>query len=101
MDQKQRMEMFILIKEKMDEVVDIVNKYDAGQEFLATYCFGLIIDEDLKEEDCTYEFLAGFNACQEDEMESMFDAMHRCYVDNSVDDDEPGTDNIDYWLNLN
>ena len=102
MNRSKRVEMFIAIKEKMDEVVEIIRSNDAGDEFLASYCFGFMTD-DGDEENSSYEFLAGFNAENETEIDAMFDAMHRCYLENSDndDDDTPPSDSIDYWLNLN
>lgn len=101
MNRNKRVEMFIAIKEKMDEVVEIIRSNDAGNEFLASYCFGFMIDDE-DQENSSYEFLAGFNAENENEIEAMFDAMHRCYEDNRDDDDDaPSTDSVDYWLNLN
>lgn len=105
MNRTKRVEMFIAIKEKMDEVVEIIRSNDAGSEFLASYCFGFMIDDE-DGESSSYEFLAGFNAENDTEIDAMFDAMHRCYVENSDnedddDDDSPSSDSIDYWLNLN
>ena len=102
MNRTKRVEMFIAIKEKMDEVVEIIRSNDAGSEFLASYCFGFMIADE-EEEGGSYEFLAGFNAENDTEIDAMFDAMHRCYVENSDndDDDSPSSDSVDYWLNLN
>jgi|DEB0MinimDraft_4_1074332.scaffolds.fasta_scaffold152121_2 hypothetical protein len=105
MNRTKRVEMFIAIKEKMDEVVEIIRSNDANNEFLASYCFGFMIDDEDQESN-SYEFLAGFNAENDTEIDAMFDAMHRCYLENSDndeddDDDTPSSDSIDYWLNLN
>jgi len=101
MKAKQRIEMFIEIKSKMDEVLDIVRANGAEKEFLATYCFGFSMDY-TEDKDLSYEFLAGFNAESELEIDAMIDAVQRCYIENSTDDDdEDDSGSVDYWLNLN
>lgn len=99
MTREQRIEIFILVREKMEEIADIIKENDAGPEFMATYCFGLSCDEgDDKPE--SYEFLAGYSVDGSDELNIMFNVMAHSYVaeqDKDDDDDEP-TNSIEYWL---
>jgi len=103
MNKQKRAEMFIAIKGKMEEIQEIVRDYDALDEFLASYCFGLSTDTPLSQhfnEKTSYEFLAGFNAENMDEVDAMFDAMQRVYEESEDSNDGP-SNQIDFWLNQN
>lgn len=102
MNRRDRMEMFVLIKQKMDEIMDIVRDHGLEDEFLTSYCFGLAVDvEETDDEEGACEFFAGFSAADATELAAMITAMEKCYTDGMMrnnDNDEP-TDSIDYWLN--
>jgi|TARA_R110000822_G_scaffold86996_1_gene202517 hypothetical protein len=97
MTKRERVEMFILLKDKMDELVDIVNDFGARNDFMATYCFGLTVGD---EEESNYEFMAGYQAEGEEEIDIMTTAIYNCYDELNGRPNED-TSGIDYWLNLN
>jgi hypothetical protein len=98
MTKEKRIEVFILIREKMEEIADIIKERKAGPDFMATYCFGLACDPE-DDEPQSYEFLAGYSVDDEDELSVMFNVMAHSYAaeQGRGDDDEP-TNSIEYWL---
>jgi hypothetical protein len=94
MDSKQRAEAFILVRQKLDEILDIIQDTNPEGEFLATYCFGLPVTE---EGEGVYEFFAGYTADSPEEMEAMLTTVTNFYEDN----EEGDSSDINYWLNLN
>ncbi len=102
MTREQRIEMFILVREKMDEIADIVKEHNAGPDFMATYCFGLACDEGQDDGPESYEFLAGYSVDGTEELNIMFNVMEHSYVSEQKDDDDDDdlpTNSIEYWLN--
>lgn len=102
MTREERIEVFILIREKMDEIADIIKTNDAGPDFMSTYCFGLSCSETDDDSPVSYEFLTGYSVDGGDELNVMFNVMAHTYVaqkddDDDDDDDEP-TNSIEYWL---
>lgn len=98
MDRKERIEFFILVKEKMEEIAEIIKEHNAGPEFMASYCFGLACDPQ-DEGPQSYEFLAGYSVDDEDELTVMFNVMAHSYAsEQGNDDDDEPTNTIEYWL---
>jgi hypothetical protein len=64
---------------------------------MATYCFGLVCDEDQDSESAKYEFIAGHSVDESDELNMMFNVVAHNFV-SQADDDELPTDSIEYWL---
>jgi len=100
MDRKERIEMFLLIRKKMEEIAEIVKEHKIGHEFMATYCFGLSCDESEEDTPQSYEFLAGYSVDERDELDLMFNVMSHSYEsEHGDDDDDEPTNTIEYWLN--
>ena len=102
MDSRQRAELFLAINLKMDEIQEIVKNHDATEDFLASYCFGLSTDTPLTQHftnKISYEFFAGFNAENTEEIDAMFDAMERIYEES--EETHGPSNKINYWINLN
>ena len=59
MDLKKRVELFLLLKVKMEEVMAIIDEHGARDEFLASYCFGLSTNTPL---DIIYKLKKRINA---------------------------------------
>lgn len=101
MTREKRIEVFILIREKMEEIADIIKENGAASDFMTTYCFGLACDEGSKEDEypASFEFLAGYSVDDTDELNMMFNVVAHSYQaqEDEDDDDEP-TDSIEYWL---
>jgi hypothetical protein len=99
MTREKRIEMFILIREKMDEIADIIKTNDAGPEFMSTYCFGLCCNESDDDAPVSYEYLTGYSVDGGDELNVMLNVMVHTYAaqEDNDDDDEP-TNSIEYWL---
>jgi len=100
MTREKRIEMFILVREKMDEIADIIKDNNAGPEFMATYCFGLACDDDNEDSPESYEFLAGYSVDGGEELNIMFNVMAHSFVaeQDDDDDDDEQTNSIEYWL---
>jgi len=99
---EKRIEVFILIREKMEEIADIIKENDAAKDFMTTYCFGLACDEGMKDDEYpeSYEFLAGYSVDDNDELNMMFNVVAHSFQvqeEEDDDDDEP-TNSIEYWL---
>jgi hypothetical protein len=99
MTREKRIEVFILVREKMEEIADIIKDNDAGPEFMATYCFGLSCDEGQNDGPESYEFLAGYSVDGGEELNIMFNVMaHSFAAEQDDDDDDEPTNSIEYWL---
>lgn len=96
MDSKQRAEVFIVVKQKLEEIMELIHQTSPEGEYLASYCFGLPVQEDGEN---TYEFFAGYTAETPEEIDAMLGTVINFYEANQEDDDD--TSDIDYWLNLN
>ena len=96
MDSKQRAEVFIVVKQKLEEIMELIHEPSPEGEYLASYCFGLPVRED---DDNTYEFFAGYTAGTPEEINAMLGTVVNFYEANQEDGDD--TSDIDYWLNLN
>ena len=96
MDSKQRAEVFIVVKQKLEEIMELIHETSAEGEYLASYWFGLPVRED---DDNTYEFFAGYIAETPEEINAMLGTVVNFYEANQEDGDD--TSDIDYWLNLN
>lgn len=96
MDSKQRAEVFIVVKQKLEEIMELIHETNPNGEYLASYCFGLPVQEDGEN---TYEFFAGYTAETPEEIDAMLGTVINFYEANQEDDDD--TSDIDYWLNLN
>lgn len=98
MTKEKRIEVFILIREKMDEIAEIIRNNNAGPEFMCSYCFGMICDTDEDESPESYEFLAGYSADDSDELSVMFNVIAHSFTTNDDDDNDEPTNSIEYWL---
>jgi hypothetical protein len=99
MTREKRIEVFILVREKMEEIADIIKDNNAGPEFMATYCFGLSCDEGQNDGPESYEFLAGYSVDGGEELNIMFNVMaHSFAAEQDDDDDDEPTNSIEYWL---
>lgn len=98
MNIEKRVELFIQIREKIEEIFELIKEEKLEPDFMATYCFGLICDEDQDSDSAKYEFIAGHSAEDPDELSMMFNVVAHNFVSEDDDDDELPTDSIEYWL---
>lgn len=97
MNVEKRVEVFIHIREKIDEIFEIIKANKLEQDFMATYCFGLVCDEGKDESSASYEFIAGHSVDEPEELNMMFNLVAHNFATQDDDDSLP-TDSIEYWL---
>lgn len=97
MNIEKRVEVFIHIRDKIDEIFEVIKANKLEGDFMATYCFGLVCDEDQDSESAKYEFIAGHSVEESDELNIMFNVVAHNFVSQDADDELP-TDSIEYWL---
>lgn len=97
-DQQLRVETFIKIKEKIDDVQDIIQEAGLMDDFMCTYCFAIMrpVEEDVHGE-AKVEHMSGFHAQNAIEMHTMTQNILQDYF-NSMGDKGKDTSSVDYWM---
>ena len=99
-EDKIRVETFIQIKQKVEEITDIVKDNGLEGDFMACYCFALLrpMSEDM-DGHSQVEHMSGFHAESPTEIHTMTQAMVQDYF-MSIGE-KRDTSSLDYWLDDN
>jgi hypothetical protein len=96
MDANEReLEFFIELRDKIDEISDLVNKYDLKEQFVSAFIFG--VAEELKpgDEKLCIRAVTGMTVVDEDELDVVLTHLYEQF------NPEPErSDSIDFWLKL-
>lgn len=97
-DQQLRVETFIKIKEKIDDVQDLIQDAGLGDDFMCCYCFAIMrpVEEDVYGE-AKVEHMSGFSAQNAIEMHTMTQNILQDYF-NSIGDEGKDSSSVDYWM---
>ena len=98
MDNEKRIELFHLLRIKLDEIENILEHYGGKDNYLSTYCFWVYTPED-DENDEKYELMMGMHIAEEYEHTLMMEAIDECYHSNLDDPEDGDSGKINYWLN--
>lgn len=71
----QQIEVFIQIKNKIDDIMDIVEDAGMSDIFMASYCFGLA-----NEDEDAIHYMAGYNVDDVEEIQTMYDTVIKDYI---------------------
>jgi|TARA_R110000787_G_scaffold182422_1_gene294404 hypothetical protein len=97
-EEKIRAETFLQIRDKIDEISDLVKDNGLENDFMACYCFAIMrpMSEDI-DGHSQVEHMSGFSAETPLEIQTMTQTMLLDYF-NTVSS-ETDTSSIDHWLN--
>lgn len=97
-DHHLRVETFIKIKEKIDDIQDVIENAGLIDDFMCTYCFALMrpVDEDTYGE-AKVEHISGFHAQNAIEMHTMTQNQMQDYF-KSVGEKGKDSSSVDYWM---
>lgn len=94
MDANEReLEFFIELRDKLDDISDLVDKYDLRQQFVSAFIFGVAAEPEPDDEKMSIRAVTGMTVVDEDELDVVLTHLYQQF------DSEPQrSDSIDFWL---
>lgn len=100
MTAEERIQFFLLLRLKLDEIEEIMEDYGGKEKFLSAWCFGVYVPEENEDTPERYELMTGMHMAMEEEFDLMSDTMVDCFENRRKEDgDENDSGTIDYWIN--
>jgi hypothetical protein len=92
-DRGKELEFFIELRDKMDEISDLVDKYDLRQQFVSAFIFGISDEMKPGDEKVCIRAVTGMTVVDEDELDVVLTHLYEQF------NPEPErSDSIDFWL---
>jgi len=92
-EEQNRIEFFIKVREKFEDIEDLAKEYDVEQDYMGLLCVGLLEDQ---AEDGRYKVnaISSIFVDNESEMASLMTHLAATYSE----EEGPDFGNVDYWL---
>lgn len=89
----EELEFFIELRDKIDDISDLVDKYGLRDRFVSAFIFGVSADPEPGDEKISIRAVTGMTVVDEDELDIVLTHLYEQY------NPEPDrSDSIDFWL---
>lgn len=92
MEDPKEVEFFIKLREKLEEIQDLVDNYGFRDKFVSAWLFG--IEQETKRDKVSISAMAGMDVSDLEELE-----VALSHIIDQYEEDEDDPSNIDFWLN--
>ena len=92
MEDPKEVEFFIKLREKLEEIQDLVDDYGFRDKFVSAWLFGL--EQETKKNRVSISAMAGMDVSDLEELE-----VALSHIIDQYEEDEDDPSNIDFWLN--
>lgn len=92
MEDPKEVEFFIKLREKLEEIQDLVDNYGFRDKFVSAWLFG--IEQETKRDRINISAMAGMDVSDLEELE-----VALSHIIDQYEEDEDDPSNIDFWLN--
>lgn len=92
MEDPKEVEFFIKLREKLEEIQDLVDDYGFRDKFVSAWLFG--IEQETKRDKVSISAMAGMDVSDLEELE-----VALSHIIDQYEEDEDDPSNIDFWLN--
>lgn len=92
MEDPREVEFFIKLREKLEEIQDLVDDHGFRDKFVSAWLFGL--EQDTRKNRVSISAMAGMNVSGLEELE-----VALSHIIDQYEEDEDDPSNIDFWLN--
>ena len=87
------LEFFIELRDKIDDISDLVDKYGLRDKFVSAFIFGVSAEPQPGDENISIRAVTGMTVVDEDELDIVLTHLYEQY------NPEPDrSDSIDFWL---
>ena len=94
-DREKRVEFFIALRDKIDEISDLVDKYKYREKFVSAFIFGISQDIEEGDKQMNIQAITGMTVIDEDELDAVLAHLYNQYAP-----DEQDSTDINFWLNF-